>query len=288
MAVPAPAQTAKPKDDRARIPETVILNLHKVSPAAGQLYLYYCARRNHQSLGWHCKPIKEIAALLGMSANRGWEARRELLSKGWIAERDCGTKRPFVVPLCGFDDAHEASCQQHENSDAQHENSCQQHENSCSAIDKDRARGSTDPLPTHSTVAAAAPAAQQHNATQERHAADELAVPPAEFTLTGYLQYLTRQPAYNHVDPIVEESKIKIWHERPKNKHRRITAQFLQGWVNRIERPLEVSDGIDGRTQTVGGRNQAQAGGGRARESRAQHIERVYAEQDDERIFSTL
>lgn len=115
--------------------------------------------------------------------------------------------------------------------------------------------------------------------------ADAPATTPAEFSVLGYLQFLASQPAYDHIDPVVEESKINVWQRRPANSRRRITERFLQNWVNRIERPLpgrSTEHGSDGRPQAGGRGDQQQAGERRA--GRIERIEQTYASRDYERL----
>jgi hypothetical protein len=71
--------------------------------------------------------------------------------------------------------------------------------------------------------------------------ADAPATPPSEFTVLGYLQYLKSLPAFDHIDPAVEESRISLWRKKPKNARRHITQNFVEDWVKRIERPLNIT-----------------------------------------------
>lgn len=68
--------------------------------------------------------------------------------------------------------------------------------------------------------------------------ADAPAASPSDFTVLGYLRHLKTLPAFDHIDPEGEASLVKLWHEKPKNKKRRITKRFLEEWAKRIERPL--------------------------------------------------
>jgi hypothetical protein len=121
--------------------------------------------------------------------------------------------------------------------------------------------------------------------TGSRYGTDVPDTEPTEFSILGYLQFLSHQPAYDHIDPVIEESKISLWHQLPANRRRSITKGFLQNWVKRIDRPLperSTGHGCDGRTQTGGRGDQPQPGG--RMPGRIERIERTYAGRDYERL----
>lgn len=64
-----------------------------------------------------------------------------------------------------------------------------------------------------------------------------------QWTVRGYLEKLKLEPAYRHIDPEIEESKIKVWKAREKNRLRQITEKFLQNWADKVERPLNIETG---------------------------------------------
>lgn len=109
--------------------------------------------------------------------------------------------------------------------------------------------------------------------------------PPAQFSVLSYLEFLSHQPAYDHINPVVEASKVSLWHQRPANRRRRITERFLQKWVGRIERPLPEGSGeheSDGRPETSGRGDQRETGARRV--GRLDRIEQTYASRDYERL----
>lgn len=49
---------------------------------------------------------------------------------------------------------------------------------------------------------------------------------------------LKANPAYRHIDLMVENGKMDAWLALPKNKHRKKTRQFVLNWLNKIDPPL--------------------------------------------------
>lgn len=66
---------------------------------------------------------------------------------------------------------------------------------------------------------------------------------PKSWTVRTYLEKLKKEPAYRHIDPEVEESKIRVWKSRERNRNRQITEKFLQNWADKVERPLIIEPG---------------------------------------------
>ena len=58
-----------------------------------------------------------------------------------------------------------------------------------------------------------------------------------------WIETLKANAAYSHIDFLVEQGKIDAWQRLEKNKHRKITRQFMLNWFNRIEKPF----GLNGR-----------------------------------------
>jgi hypothetical protein len=278
------SSSTRPKDERARIPEAVILNLHKVSPAAGQLYLWYCARRNHETGGWLC-PVPKAAAALGMSLSRAYEARKELL--GFRHMRGTGKKErweltatpwiaveadDFTRPLFGFDALEDSSIQV-ENSSAAVENSIDLVENSSTRIDKDRARGFTVHLPSQ-TKESASPPAQQARA-RRRGAKARAPDPRDKSDHSGAMAYL-RERCGPVPDGAAQGKAIKwlLSHYTLEQCRACLDDLLGQGWRDHrvswltVQKEIgvwlarrEKQDASDGRSESRGGRDHAQARG---------------------------
>lgn len=56
---------------------------------------------------------------------------------------------------------------------------------------------------------------------------------------TAFWNLLKTNPAYSHVDLVVERGKMEAWLSLPKNKHRKLTERFALNWLNRTERPIQ-------------------------------------------------
>jgi len=57
----------------------------------------------------------------------------------------------------------------------------------------------------------------------------------------AFLDEITK--LYTYVNVPVELVKMRGWLMQPKNKHRTLTRKFVIGWLNKIDRPLEVNTG---------------------------------------------
>ena len=56
-----------------------------------------------------------------------------------------------------------------------------------------------------------------------------------------WIEELKKNPIYSHVDFAVEFGKMEIWKTIQKNKNRKITRRFIVNWLNRIDRPIQLS-----------------------------------------------
>jgi uncharacterized protein YdaU (DUF1376 family) len=59
-----------------------------------------------------------------------------------------------------------------------------------------------------------------------------------------WLAGLKKNPAYEHVDFPMELGKMDAWLTLPKNRHRKKTKQFVLGWLNGIDKPLQAKGGL--------------------------------------------
>ena len=53
-----------------------------------------------------------------------------------------------------------------------------------------------------------------------------------------WLDELKKNPAYQHINFLVEFGKMDAWFSLPKNKHRHRTRAFVLNWINKIEAPV--------------------------------------------------
>lgn len=61
-----------------------------------------------------------------------------------------------------------------------------------------------------------------------------------------FLTNLRTDPFYAHVDFDVELERMRRWLARPENKARRMTERFVLRWLEKIDRPVEVSGNGNG------------------------------------------
>lgn len=60
-------------------------------------------------------------------------------------------------------------------------------------------------------------------------------------TLSDFLESLKQNPAYSHINLDNELSKMDAWLLLPKNKGRKKTSRFILNWINKIEKPFQIS-----------------------------------------------
>lgn len=82
----------------AFIPDEAALAMrNELTPAARDLFIYYCVRRNRKSGGFNCPLSRVLAELKGIKRAAYFGAKRELLDKDWIEARG-----DFITPVRGF------------------------------------------------------------------------------------------------------------------------------------------------------------------------------------------
>lgn len=71
---------------------------------------------------------------------------------------------------------------------------------------------------------------------------EEKSPPPARAsTVKEILEEFKKLPAYSHINVQVEADKMQAWKTIPKNRHRTINRRFILNWINKIEKPLEIT-----------------------------------------------
>lgn len=53
-----------------------------------------------------------------------------------------------------------------------------------------------------------------------------------------FWEELKKNPAYRHIDLVVENGKMDAWLALPSNTHRKKTRRFVLSWLNKIDRPV--------------------------------------------------
>ncbi len=56
-----------------------------------------------------------------------------------------------------------------------------------------------------------------------------------------FVSSLKINPAYSHINLEIELSKMDAWLLLPKNKGRKKTSRFILNWINKIEKPFQIS-----------------------------------------------
>ena len=58
-----------------------------------------------------------------------------------------------------------------------------------------------------------------------------------------WIEELKKNPAYLHINWIVEFGKMDAWFSKPANQHRKRTQTFVLNWLNKIEAPMQGGNG---------------------------------------------
>lgn len=53
-----------------------------------------------------------------------------------------------------------------------------------------------------------------------------------------WIESLKTNPAYAHVDFVLEFGKMDAWQSLPENQHRKRTRQFILNWIGKVPRPV--------------------------------------------------
>ena len=59
-----------------------------------------------------------------------------------------------------------------------------------------------------------------------------------------WLEQLKSNPAYQHVNWVIEFGKMDVWLAKPGNEKRKKTPSFILNWLNKIEAPLSNGNAI--------------------------------------------
>lgn len=66
-------------------------------------------------------------------------------------------------------------------------------------------------------------------------------IAPAASIPSDFIEELKANPAYKHVPWEIEFGKMRAWRLIPKNQNRKFTKAFVLNWINKIDRPLDLS-----------------------------------------------
>ena len=83
----------------AYVPDSISEHLHTLTKTEIVVFFHYCKTRNADTGGWRCPDI-EVAEAVRFARNSVCEARRSLITKGWIKFREADW---FVIPVKGFE-----------------------------------------------------------------------------------------------------------------------------------------------------------------------------------------
>ena len=80
-----------------------------------------------------------------------------------------------------------------------------------------------------------------HSNTKKEEVARVVSKKPTKPILadTEWLEELQKNPAYAHIDFIVQNGKMDAWLSLPQNKNRIKSRKFILNWLNRIEKPVQ-------------------------------------------------
>lgn len=56
----------------------------------------------------------------------------------------------------------------------------------------------------------------------------------------AWIEELKKNPAYLHINWIVEFGKMDAWFSKPANRNRKRTQSFILNWINKVEAPIDT------------------------------------------------